>query len=150
MAIDYLLVVAKLLVICGLSAIIGWERERTKNLVKGTAGLRTHMLVGLAATLLTLISIYGFAQYPNADTGRLVSYIVMGIGFLGAGTIMALKGEVVGLTTAASIWFVSALGIAVGLDLYIIAVITTVFAWVILELWRVERDIEQEKNHKRL
>jgi putative Mg2+ transporter-C (MgtC) family protein len=142
MEINYLLVVAKFLIIAGLSAIIGWEREARKSEVKGTAGLRTHMLVGIAATLLTIISIYGFSQYANADPGRIVSYIVMGIGFLGAGTIMSLKGKVVGLTTAASIWLVSAIGIAVGLDLYIIAVITTIFSWIVLELWRLERDVE--------
>jgi len=142
-AINYLLIVAQFIIIIGLSAIIGWEREKTKNLVKGTAGLRTHIIVGIAATLLTMISVYGFSQYENADPGRLVSYIVMGIGFLGAGTIMAHKGEVIGLTTAASIWLVSAIGIAVGLGLYIIAVITTVFAWIILELWRFEKKVEE-------
>ncbi len=145
--INYLLIIAQFLIIAGLSSIIGWEREKSKSLVKGTAGLRTHMIVGIAATLLTIISIYGFSQYENADPGRIVSYIVMGIGFLGAGTIMAHKGEVIGLTTAASIWLVSAIGIAVGLGLYIVAIITTVFAWIILELWRVEKDIE-EGNQK--
>jgi putative Mg2+ transporter-C (MgtC) family protein len=141
--INYLLIVAQFLIIAGLSSIIGWERERSKNLVKGTAGLRTHMIVGLAATLLTMISIYGFSQYQNADPGRIVSYIILGIGFIGAGTIMGFKGEVVGLTTAASIWLVSAIGIAVGLGLYILAVITTVFAWLILELWHFEKKVEE-------
>jgi putative Mg2+ transporter-C (MgtC) family protein len=144
MEINYLLVVAKLLVTCGLSALIGWERENTKSTVRGTAGLRTHMLVALGAVLLTLISIYGFDQYTNADPGRIISYIVMGIGFLGAGTIIAQQGKVFGLTTAASIWLVSAIGICVGLGLYIIAIITTVFALIVLELWRLEKNVDPQ------
>jgi putative Mg2+ transporter-C (MgtC) family protein len=146
MEINYILIVAQLLVTCGLSALIGWEREKSKNLVKGTAGLRTHMLVALGATLLTMISVYGFEQFSNADPGRIISYIVMGIGFLGAGTIMAQNGKVFGLTTAASIWLVAALGIAVGLGLYIIAVITTIFSLIVLELWRLEKDIETNEK----
>jgi len=141
MEINYWLIIAQLLITCGLSALLGWERERAKNLVKGTAGLRTHMLVALGATLLTLISIYGFQQFSNADPGRIISYIVMGIGFLGAGTIIAHQGKVYGLTTAASIWLVSAIGIAVGLGLYLIAAITTVFALIVLELWRLEKNV---------
>ncbi len=140
MEINYLLVTAQLLITCGLSALIGWERQKTKTVVKGTAGLRTHMLVALGAVLLTLISIYGFQQFSNADPGRIISYIVMGIGFLGAGTIIAHQGKVYGLTTAASIWLVAAIGIAVGLGLYIIAIITTVFALIVLELWRLEKN----------
>jgi putative Mg2+ transporter-C (MgtC) family protein len=138
-AVDYLLILLKLVVTAALAALIGYERETVKTNVKGTAGLRTHMLVALGSTLLTLISIYGFSQYSNADPGRIVSYIVMGIGFLGAGTIMALKGEVFGLTTAASIWLVAAIGIAVGLGLYIMAIMTTILALIVLELWRFEK-----------
>ena len=140
MEIDYLLIIAQLLMTCGLSGLIGWEREKSKNLVKGTAGLRTHMLVGLGSTILTFISVYGFQQYASADPGRIISYIVMGIGFLGAGTIMSQKGKVFGLTTAASIWFVAALGISVGLGLYLISLITTIFALIVLELWRLEKE----------
>ena len=138
---DYLIVVLKLIVAAALAGIIGFERERRKTF-KGTAGLRTHMLVALGSVLLTLISIYGFSAYYGAiaDPGRIVSYIILGIGFIGAGTIMAAKGKLVGLTTAASIWLVAAIGIAVALDLYIMALMTTAIALVVLELWRLEKE----------
>jgi putative Mg2+ transporter-C (MgtC) family protein len=137
---DYLIVVLKLVVAVALAGLIGYERERRKEF-KGTAGLRTHMLVALGSALLTLISIYGFSTVYGglADPGRIVSYIILGIGFIGAGTIMAAKGRVIGLTTAASIWLVAAVGIAVALNLYLLAVITTVIAFIILELWRLEK-----------
>lgn len=143
MEINYVVIVAKLLVVCGLSALIGYERETRKILTKGTAGLRTHMLVALGSTLLTLIALHGFQQFPNADPGRIISYIVMGIGFLGAGTIMSQKGKIVGLTTAASIWLVAAIGISVGLGLYIISLITTILSLIVLELWRFEKDLDE-------
>jgi putative Mg2+ transporter-C (MgtC) family protein len=138
---DYLIVVLKLVIAAALAGIIGLERERRKTF-RGTAGLRTHMLVALGSALLTLISLFGFSEaYGSiADPGRIVSYIILGIGFIGAGTIMAAKGRVVGLTTAASIWLVAAIGIAVALDLYIMAVITTAIALIILELWRFEKE----------
>jgi putative Mg2+ transporter-C (MgtC) family protein len=144
MTVDYIIIIVKLVIACGLSGLIGWERESTKNVVKGTAGLRTHMLVALGATLLTLISLYGFSEFINGDVGRIniIGYIVMGIGFLGAGTIIAHQGKVYGLTTAASIWLVAAIGIASGLGLYLIAMITTVIALLVLELWRLEKAVE--------
>lgn len=142
MTIDYLIVVAKLVIACGLSGLIGWERESTKTVVKGTAGLRTHMLVSLAAALITLIVLDGFTGFVNADVGKLniIGYIIMGIGFLGAGTIIAHQGKVYGLTTAASIWLVAAIGISVGAGLYWISIITTAIALLVLELWRFEKN----------
>ena len=137
---DYMLIIIRLLIATLLSGLIGWEREAHRVLVKGTAGLRTHMLVGLAATLLTIISLYFSEIYGSiADPGRIVSYIILGIGFIGAGTIMASKKGVIGLTTAASIWLVSAIGIAVALGIYLPAIVTTIIALVILELWRFEK-----------
>ena len=144
MDVNYGTVLIRLLLAAALAALIGYERETRKVSVKGTAGLRTHMLVSLGSVLLTLIVLYGFSGFINADVGRInvIGYIVVGIGFLGAGTIMANKGEIIGLTTAASIWLVAALGIAVGLGLYVIALITTLIALVILELWRFEKDVK--------
>lgn len=137
---EYMIVILRLFLAILFSGLIGYEREAHRILVKGTAGLRTHMLVGLGAALLTLISLYFFEIYGAiADPGRIVSYIILGIGFIGAGTIMASRKSVIGLTTAASIWLVSAIGIAVALGLYIIAAITTAFALIILELWRFEK-----------
>ena len=138
---DYLVVVIRLVMTVLLAAIIGYEREKRKS-TKWTAGLRTHMLVGLGAALLTLISLYGFPESYGAlaDPGRIVSYIILGIGFIGAGTIMASQKGVIGLTTAASIWLVAAIGIAVALGLYVIAVIVTIIALIILEMWRFEKN----------
>ncbi|MGB9707886.1 MAG: MgtC/SapB family protein [Candidatus Pacearchaeota archaeon] len=137
---DYITLILRLLIVTLLSGLIGWEREAYRVLVKGTAGLRTHMLVGLAAALLTIISLHFFEIYGStADPGRIVSYIILGIGFISAGTIMASKKGVIGLTTAASIWLVSAVGISVALGLYLPAVVTTVIALIILEFWRFEK-----------
>jgi putative Mg2+ transporter-C (MgtC) family protein len=144
MDINYGTVLVKLVLAVALAALIGYERETRKVSVKGTAGLRTHMLVSLGSALITLIALDGFSGFINADIGRInvIGYVVMGIGFLGAGTIIANKGEIIGLTTAASIWLVAAIGIAVGLGLYVVALITTLIALVVLELWRFEKSAE--------
>jgi putative Mg2+ transporter-C (MgtC) family protein len=110
-----------------LSACIGVEREfRQKN-----AGLRTHTLVGLGAALFMLISKYGFNDVLNGgsivvDPSRMAAQIVSGIGFVGAGLIFVRKDSVRGLTTAASIWLVAAVGAAAGAGLVILGALTTV------------------------
>ncbi|MBC7327855.1 MgtC/SapB family protein [bacterium] len=123
-----------------LSGIVGWQRER----IQRPAGLRTHMLVCLGSTLLTLVSV----SIPGADPMRLASGIVTGIGFLGAGTIIrSTPTEVRGLTTAASIWMIAGIGIAVGVGFYLGAVLTTVFAYMILVLLkRVEHLYHKEQE----
>jgi putative Mg2+ transporter-C (MgtC) family protein len=148
MEIDYILIVAKLVIACGLAGLIGWERESTKTVVKGTAGLRTHMLVGLATTLIMLIVLESSLNFIDADVGKLnvIGYLMMGIGFLGAGTIMSYQGKVYGLTTAASIWLVAAIGISVAFGLYWIAIITTVIALLVLELWRLEQNVANQSK----
>jgi putative Mg2+ transporter-C (MgtC) family protein len=109
-----------------LSALIGVEREiRQKN-----AGLRTHTLVGLGAALFMLVSKYGFNDVLNPqqivlDPSRMAAQIVSGIGFVGAGLIFVRKDAVRGLTTAASIWLVAAVGAAAGAGLVILAALTT-------------------------
>lgn len=109
-----------------LSAVIGVEREfRQKN-----AGLRTHTLVGLGAALFMLVSKYGFndvlhAQEIVLDPSRVAAQIVSGIGFIGAGLIFVRKDSVRGLTTAASIWLVAAVGAAAGAGLVILAAVAT-------------------------
>ncbi|MFP3380477.1 MgtC/SapB family protein, partial [Bacillus sp. SIMBA_069] len=89
-----------------LSAIIGVERERRLK----SAGLRTHILVGLGSALFTLVSAYGFVSLglPATDPSRIAAQVVTGIGFVGAGVIFVNRGNVVGLTTAASIWVTAA------------------------------------------
>ncbi len=138
---EYFSVVLKLIMATILAGLIGYEREQRKLKYRGTAGLRTHMIVALGSTLLTLISIYGFSTFygTTADPGRIVSYIILGIGFIGAGTIIASQKGVVGVTTASSIWLVSAIGIAIALNLYMLAIVTTAIALIILEMWRIEK-----------
>lgn len=115
-----------------LSGIVGAEREWTGQ----WAGLRTHMLIAVGATLLTHISTTFGATYhggSNAwDPSRLAAEVVSGIGFLGAGTIIQARGRVHGLTTAAGLWVAAAIGIAVGAKYYREAVVTAVALLIIL------------------
>ncbi|NWF70619.1 MAG: MgtC/SapB family protein [Chloroflexi bacterium] len=139
------LVVFHLLIAALLSALIGIDRERTKH----PAGVRTHMLVGMGACLFTLLSIYAF---PSSDTTRIAANIVVGIGFLGAGTIIkADHGGVKNLTTAASIWATAAVGMAVGAGAWLLALAAVLIMWSILVIvQRIERAAEnraaQEDN----
>ena len=112
-----------------LSGLIGLERELTDQ----TAGLRTHISVALGATLFAIVSAYGFDAFDvprdetvfQVDVTRVASNIVTGVGFLGGGAIVKYGASVKGLTTAASMWVTAAVGLAVGLGLYLMAVVTT-------------------------
>jgi putative Mg2+ transporter-C (MgtC) family protein len=122
----------RLLLAAVLGSLIGFERER----LLWAAGIRTHMLVCVGACLFMIVSVYGFSASlgPNVvlDPSRVAAQVVSGIGFLGAGAILA-RGEIVkGLTTAASIWTVAAIGLAVGGGLYFAAGTSTVIILVIL------------------
>jgi len=114
-------------------SLIGLERER----LMWAAGVRTHMLVAVGACLFMIVSAYGFEQartldHVILDPSRIAAQVVSGIGFLGAGSIL-LRGQVIrGLTTAASIWSVAALGLACGGGLYFAAAATTAIILVIL------------------
>lgn len=116
-----------------LGSVIGFERER----LNWAAGLRTHMLVCVGASLIMLVSIFGFSDVlgqrdVTLDPSRVAAQVVSGIGFLGAGSIL-LRGEVVrGLTTAASLWSVAGIGLAVGGGLYTAAGSATVIILIIL------------------
>ena len=119
--------VLRLLLAVGLGSIIGLEREHARK----PAGLRTHLLVCVGAALFTIASIYGFGE--GADAARVAAGVVAGIGFLGAGTIISVRGGLLaGLTTAASIWAVAAIGLAAGAGLYIPASVATVIIVIIL------------------
>ncbi len=111
-----------------LSGLIGLERESNRKV----AGFRTHILVGVGSALIMLISIYGFAQTPSRDPFRLAAQVVSGIGFLGAGTILHQGANVHGLTTAASLWVVSAIGLATGAGMYLPAAFASVLAFLTL------------------
>lgn len=123
-------VVARLILGAIFSGIIGWEREAYPR----PAGLRTHMLVGLGATLVMLVStdMINVGISGAADPGRIAAQVVSGIGFLGAGTILREGFTVRGLTTAASLWLVAAIGLATGAGLYTGAAVTTGVALAIL------------------
>jgi putative Mg2+ transporter-C (MgtC) family protein len=117
-----------------LGAIIGFERE----LHRQPAGFRTHSLVALGAALFAIISGYGYTG-ASADPTRIAAQIVSGIGFIGAGTILQHRGHIRGLTTAASLWSVAAIGTATGTGLYVLAGLGTVLILVVLSvLDRVE------------
>jgi len=126
--------VARLLVAALLGALIGLERER---LDRG-AGLRTHTLVATAAALVMLVSSYGFVGVVTADRtialdpSRIAAQVVSGIGFLGAGTIILRRNAVRGLTTAASVWAVAAIGLASGAGMFAAAVTCTVILLIVL------------------
>ncbi len=119
-----------------LGGVIGFERERHNR----PAGFRTHILVCSGSALIMMVSAYGFTGQMGegflADPGRIAAGVVTGIGFLGAGTILQQRGSVRGLTTAATIWVVSGVGLAAGVGFYLGATLTTVFVLVSLLLLR--------------
>jgi putative Mg2+ transporter-C (MgtC) family protein len=120
--------VLRLLLATFLGAVIGFQRERSGK----EAGLRTNMLICLGSALLTVISIYAF---PGADPSRIAAGIATGIGFIGAGVILHRSGgSVAGLTSAATIWTVAAIGMASGAGLYIIAPAATALVFIVLLL----------------
>lgn len=126
-------IVGRLALAALLAGLVGLERGRMER----AAGLRTHALVGVGSCLFMLVSAFGFKDTygtPNItiDPTRVAAQVVSGIGFLGAGTIIFQREVVRGLTTAASIWTVAALGLAVGGGLYIPAACTTVLILLIL------------------
>jgi putative Mg2+ transporter-C (MgtC) family protein len=112
-----------------LGAIIGFERE----LHRQPAGFRTHSLVSLGAALFTVVSAFGFAG-STVDPTRIAAQIVSGIGFIGAGTILQYRGHIRGLTTAASLWSVAAIGTAAGAGLFVVAITGTILILVVLSL----------------
>ena len=123
--------VLRILMAAALGAIIGYQRERAGK----SAGLRTVVLVCVGAALFTMASIYGFGAV--ADPSRVAAGIVIGIGFLGAGAIMRREGgHIEGLTTAATIWTMAAIGLATGAGLYLISAVTTVVILIALCLPR--------------
>lgn len=111
-----------------LGGIIGYQREVHEK----PAGLRTHALVSLGAALVMIVSIEPFLGLPNVDVSRIASGVVTGIGFLGAGAIIRQGSIVRGLTTAASIWVVSSIGLAVGAGLYVAATVATLLIFLTL------------------
>ena len=143
--------ISRLLVAALLGGIVGFERERSGKV----AGLRTHTLVSLGAALLSIISIKLFQIFPsvNGVAGfdyHLIANVVVGIGFIGAGTILRRdNNRIEGTTTAASLWVVSAIGMASGFGFYQEAAATAVVVYVVLTgLWLVEKYLTRDIRYK--
>lgn len=127
-----------------LGGLIGAEREY----IGKAAGIRTFSLVSLGAALFTILSREGFLGISDSfDPSRIAASIVIGIGFLGAGVIVFREGKIEGLTTAAALWSVGAIGMAVGCQFYSLAVIATLIIIIVLALMK-EIKLEEKKNQK--
>lgn len=120
----------------GLAGIVGWERESHEK----PAGLRTFMLVGIGSAAFTLVTMQLYEQVSTpsgrlgADPIRIVSGVIGGLGFLGAGSIIRRGAGVQGITTAATIWVTGSVGVACGLEHYTIAIVTVILSYFILRL----------------
>ena len=140
--------VFKMLVSMALGGAVGFERKRKGQI----AGMRTFALIAMGATMAMLLSIYIPQEYlglKNGDPGRIAAQVITGIGFLGAGAIIQMKGSVRGLTTAAGIWIVATIGMAVGVGLYFLATVSTALILVILVFFeRYERKVNLEWENK--
>jgi len=141
----------RLCLAAALGGLIGLEREASGK----PAGFRTNLLICLGAALLTELSRYvalepGSTTQFRSDPGRIAAQIVSGIGFLGAGTIMQARGSVTGLTTAATLWVVAAIGMAVGAGAYIAALLTTgIVVFALLLLFRLEGQLSRHRPSDR-
>lgn len=137
---DTFTTIGRLVLAILMSGAVGMER----SLRNKPAGFRTHMLVGVGSTLIMLISMYMESAYPSkvVDPTRIAANVVVGLGFLGGGTIIHMGASIHGLTTAASLWATGAIGLAVGCGFYSGAVVTWVAMLVALHLLdRFERDL---------
>jgi len=124
-------IVLKLALACLLGGIIGLERESLNR----PAGLRTYTLVCMGSTLAMIVSLemyYQFQATVNADPGRIAAQVISGIGFIGAGTIIREGATIRGLTTAAGIWVVGCIGLAVGAGMYLPAIVATLLILFVL------------------
>ncbi|MBE0433432.1 MgtC/SapB family protein [candidate division WOR-3 bacterium] len=125
---EWTTIVTRLAVSVVIGGLIGLERE----LGGKPAGFRTITLVCLGSTIFMMIG--AELAVAGSDLGRIIAGVVTGIGFLGAGAIIRARGEVYGLTTAATIWLASGLGLAVGIGYYLLAIIASLFVLVVLRL----------------
>lgn len=124
-----------------LGAVVGYERKRKGQ----SAGVRTFSLICMGATLAMILSIYVPQEYmglKNGDPGRIAAQVISGVGFLGAGAIIQMKGSVRGLTTAAGIWMVAIIGMAVGLGMYWMSVFAcALILFILVQLERIEHRV---------
>ncbi len=126
----------RILIATVLGALIGLERERSHK----SAGLRTNALVAMGASLISVIALGIAARNPSIDPTRMISNIIVGIGFIGGGAIIREGHKIQGITTAATLWVVAAIGIAIGLGFYSEAIFSVILAYFILSvLWLFEK-----------
>lgn len=131
-----------------LGSVVGFERRHRGQ----TAGVRTFSLIAMGSTLAMILSIYVPQRYAGVlegDVTRIAAQVISGIGFLGAGAIIQMKGSVRGLTTAAGIWMISAIGMAVGCGLYMISAIATgLILFILILLERIEHRISARSESR--
>lgn len=143
-------IIFKLTLACILGGVIGLERESLNR----PAGFRTYTLVCVGSALAMIVSLDMYVQYyrtVNADPGRIAAQVVSGIGFLGAGTIMKEGATVRGLTTAAGLWVVACIGLAVGAGLYVPAIVTTaLILFVLIYFIKLEQQFTGMRLYKGL
>jgi len=126
--------VFRIILAVALGSIIGFEREKGDK----PAGLRTHILVSLGSAQFSILSFYAF---PGSDPARIAAYVVVGIGFIGAGTIIRSSDRIIGVTTAASLWVVASIGMACGIGFYLAAVIVTIISFITLRAKKIEKKL---------
>jgi putative Mg2+ transporter-C (MgtC) family protein len=136
-----------------LGALLGLEREMSRK----AAGIRTYALVSLGAAIFAMLSEATYEYFlntyggtPNYDPSRIISQIVVGIGFLGAGMVVFHQEKIVGLTTAAGVWIAAAIGAAVGVRAYTLALLGTLLALFILIILRWGEDYLKAKWNARI
>lgn len=135
---NLILVLIALVTCVLLCGVVGFEREKRGR----SAGLRTHLLVGLGSCVIMIISIYGFPQGSAHDVARLAAGVLAGVGFLGAGAIIHSNGGIKGLTTAGTIWMAMTIGLACGSFNFILAIAATLIVMIVLIVFRgIERKI---------
>ncbi|QAY66823.1 MgtC/SapB family protein [Paenibacillus protaetiae] len=145
-------ILLRLLLAVVLGGLIGFEREQSNH----AAGLRTNILVCLGSCLLMLLSMYGFSEFVNetnvrVDPARLASAVVTGVGFLGAGTILFTGKSITGLTTAASLWVVAAIGLSTGAGFYFASISVTLIMLLVLYTFnKLERKYIASRTEKLL
>ncbi|MEG1254923.1 MgtC/SapB family protein [Clostridium sp.] len=155
---DYRVIIGRLMIGVIVGGLVGYERE-FKN---SAAGFRTHILVCLGATIIAIISELNleramelatnpiYQDVIKVDMGRLGAQVISGVGFLGAGTILRDKGSIKGLTTAATLWVVACLGLAVGQGYYILSVTGAIMVFIILKFFtRADTAIKKEGKKRR-
>ena len=131
---NLILSVLAILLTVFLTGLVGFEREKRGR----SAGLRTHLLVGVGSAVIMIISIYGFPSVfgDHRDVARLAAGVLAGVGFLGAGAIIHDHGSIKGLTTAGTIWLVMAIGLACGSFNFILAIVVTAVVMLVLTAFR--------------